>query len=87
LGIDYPIFSVGFGESATPELAIGVRRRPRGPVEPWQRYASGVIPPDFEGDPDSARSGTSIGVVNDIEPAGQIVRDLIREAGAAFAKS
>ena len=74
------------GRRPKQDVPIGVRRRPWGPVEQWRRYASGMIPPDFEGDPDYGPmwAGTSVGVVNDIKPAAQIVRDLVREAEAAL---
>jgi nitronate monooxygenase len=77
------------GRRPKQDKPIGVRRRPWGPVEAWQRYASGMIPPDFEGDPEYGPmwAGTSVDVVNDIKPAAQIVRDLVRETEAALAGS
>lgn len=53
----------------------------------WPRYAIGVADPDFDGDIEYAPlwAGTSVDVVNDIKPAGQIVRDLVRETEAALA--
>jgi NAD(P)H-dependent flavin oxidoreductase YrpB (nitropropane dioxygenase family) len=67
--------------------SIGVRRRPWGSVDEWQRYSPGMIPPDFQGDPDFAPmwAGTSVSTVNDIKPAAEIVRDLVRETEAALA--
>ena len=61
---------------------IGVNRRPWGDY-PWPRYAAGMVTPDFDGDPDYAPmwAGESCGVVNEIKPAGTIVRDLVRESG------
>ena len=52
----------------------------------WPRYAIGVAPPDFDGDIEYAplRAGTSVSVVNDIKPAAEIIRDLVREAEAAL---
>ncbi len=75
------------GRRPKQHVPIGVRRRPWGPVEQWQRYAPGMIPPDFEGDPDYGPmwAGTSVSSINDIKPAAQIVRDLVRESEAALA--
>jgi len=58
-------------------------------VRDWPRYASGIATPDFDGDIDYAPlwAGESCSVVNDIKPAAQIVRDLVREAEAALAVS
>jgi len=54
---------------------------------PWQRYAVGMAVPTFDGDPEDAPlwAGLSVDQVNDIRPAGQIVRDLVRETEEAFA--
>jgi nitronate monooxygenase len=51
--------------------SIGVNRRPWGDYD-WPRYASGMVTPDFEGDPEYAPmwAGESCTVVNDIKPAG-----------------
>jgi NAD(P)H-dependent flavin oxidoreductase YrpB (nitropropane dioxygenase family) len=48
-----------------------------------------LIPPDFDGDPDDAPmwAGESAGAVNDVKPAAEIVRDLVREAEVALAAS
>src|SRR5437588_8381158 len=54
----------------------------------WPRYAGAGSPkPDFDGDLDYAPlwAGESVGVVNDILPAGEIVRLLSRDAAAALA--
>jgi NAD(P)H-dependent flavin oxidoreductase YrpB (nitropropane dioxygenase family) len=69
--------------------SIGRRRMGDGQVRDWPRYAVGVATPDFDGDLDYAPlwAGESCSVVNDIKPAAQIVRDLIREAEAALAES
>ncbi len=42
--------------------------------------------PDFEGDVEYAPmwAGESCGVVNDVKPAGEIVRDIVRDAEAAL---
>ena len=59
-----------------------MRRRPWGTIEAWSRYATGMIPPDFTGDPDYGPmwAGTSVSVVNDVKPAAEIVRDLVGDA-------
>jgi hypothetical protein len=51
------------------------------------RYAAEMVTPDFDGDPEYAPmwAGESCSVVNDIKPAGVIVRDLVREAEGALA--
>jgi len=66
---------------------IGTSRRPYGDYE-WPRYAVGMVAPDFDGDPEYAPmwAGESCSVVNDIKPAGVIVRDLVRGAEAALAE-
>jgi nitronate monooxygenase len=58
-----------------------------GDGEEVQRYSSMVVTPAFEGDIDEAPlwAGESCSVVNDIKPAADIVRDLVRDAGAALA--
>lgn len=68
---------------------IGSRRYPWGVEDQWPRYASGMLVPDFDGDPELAPmwAGESVGVVNDVKPAGEIVKELVREAEAAFAES
>ncbi len=67
---------------------IGTSRRPWGDYE-WPRYAIGMVTPDFDGDPEYAPmwAGESCSVVNDIKPAGVIVRDLVHEAEAALAEA
>jgi len=42
--------------------------------------------PTFDGDPEDGPfwAGLTVDVVNDIKPAGEIVRDLVREAEAAL---
>lgn len=69
--------------------SIGKRRMGDGEVRDWRRYAIGVATPDFDGDVEYAPlwAGESCSVVNDIKPAAQIVRDLVREAEAALAAS
>jgi nitronate monooxygenase/enoyl-[acyl-carrier protein] reductase II len=69
--------------------SIGKRRTRSGEVADWPRYAVGTAPPDFEGDIDYAPmwAGESCSVVNDIKPAGEIVRDLVRDAEASMARA
>ena len=69
--------------------SIGRRRIGSGDIVDWPRYAIGVAPPDFDGDIEYAPlwAGESCSVVNDIKPAGDIVRDLAREADAVMAAS
>jgi nitronate monooxygenase len=69
--------------------SIGNRRLSNGEWAEWPRYAVGTVPPDFDGDVDYAPlwAGESCSVVNDIKPAGEIVRDLVRDADAALAMS
>jgi len=66
--------------------SIGTRRMGDGQVRDWPRYAIGVPTPDFDGDIEYAPlwAGESCSVVNDIKPAAQIVRDLVREAEAVL---
>jgi nitronate monooxygenase len=65
-------------------ISIGRRRLSSAEWAEWPRYAVGTVPPDFEGDVEYAPmwAGESCSVVNDIKPAAEIVRDLVREAGA-----
>jgi nitronate monooxygenase len=65
--------------------SIGASRRPWGDFE-WPRYATGMVTPDFDGDPEYAPmwAGESCGVVTEIKPAAQIVRDLVSEAERAL---
>ncbi|TMF24409.1 MAG: hypothetical protein E6I31_03870 [Chloroflexi bacterium] len=67
--------------------SIGRRRIGSGDIVDWPRYAIGVAPPDFDGDIEYAPlwAGESCSVVNDIKPAGDIVRDLARDADAILA--
>ena len=76
------------GKRPRQDEPIGMRRRPWGSVEEWPRYASGMIPPDFEGDPDYGPmwAGTSVSAVNDLKGAAEIVRALVEQAESAFAK-
>jgi nitronate monooxygenase len=64
---------------------IGVFRMPGGEEEPWLRYESGMLSPEFEGDPEYAPmwAGESCDVVNEIRPAADIVRSLVAETEAA----
>jgi len=69
--------------------SIGRRRLSNGELVDWPRYAIGTVPPDFDGDWEYAPlwAGESCSDVNDIKPAGEIVRDLVRDANAALAGS
>jgi nitronate monooxygenase len=66
--------------------SIGKRTLSTGEVSEWPRYAIGSVPPEFDGDVEYAPlwAGESCSVVNDIKPAGVIVRDLVREAEAVL---
>ena len=66
--------------------SIGRRRVQSGQIVDWPRYATGMATPDFEGELDYAPlwAGESCAVVNDIKPAGEIVRELVRNAEAAL---
>ena len=65
---------------------IGRRRLRTGELQPWPRYAVGMLPPDFEGDLEAVPllAGESCSVVTDIQPAAAIVRDLVHDAEAAL---
>jgi nitronate monooxygenase len=69
--------------------AIGTRRRASGELFDWPRYATGMLTPDFDGNLEYAPmwAGESCSVVNEVKPAGEIVRDLVRDAEAALAAS
>ena len=55
--------------------------------EQWHRYEVGSLIPGFNGDVEYAPmwAGRSVSDVHDIKPAGQIVRDLVRETEEALA--
>jgi len=76
LGIEYPIFSVGMGPLAGPDLVAAVTNAGGFGV----LGTSGMQPDQI------ARrvAGESCSVVNDIKPAGEIVRDLVSDANAAL---
>ena len=65
---------------------IGMRHFPWGDA-PWHRYESGALVPTFDGDPEVAPlwAGESVDGIRSIKPAGEIVRDLVREAEEALA--
>ncbi|OLC10959.1 MAG: hypothetical protein AUH39_00710 [Chloroflexi bacterium 13_1_40CM_67_9] len=65
---------------------IGTQRLPWAEVRQL-RYAIGLPTPTFDGDPEDAPlwAGVSVDQVNDIRPAGDIVRDLLRETEEALA--
>ncbi len=66
--------------------SIGRRRLSTGELEDWPRYAIGTVQPDFEGDIEYAPlwAGESCSVINDIKPAAEIIRDLVRDALSAL---
>jgi NAD(P)H-dependent flavin oxidoreductase YrpB (nitropropane dioxygenase family) len=66
--------------------SIGKRTMSTGEVEEWPRYAIGSPPPDFDGDIEYTPlwAGESCSVVNEIKPAADIVRDLVRDAEVAL---
>lgn len=56
-------------------------------VQPWPRYAVGLLPPTFEGDLDRAPmlTGESCSDVTEVLPAAEIVRRLVAETETALA--
>lgn len=66
--------------------SIGTRRVSSGELVDWPRYAVGMATPDFTGDLEYAPlwAGESCSVVHQVEPAGEIVRELARDAEAAL---
>jgi nitronate monooxygenase/enoyl-[acyl-carrier protein] reductase II len=66
---------------------IGTRPLRSGEVQPWPRYAVGIVPPGFEGDLDAVPMlvGESCTVVHDVKPAAEIVREFARDVAAALA--
>lgn len=75
------------GQRPCEGVPVGTRVSATGERFEWPRYAVGMITPDFEGDVEYPPmwAGESCSVVNDVKPAGDIVRDLMREAKAALA--
>ncbi|MGH3134053.1 MAG: NAD(P)H-dependent flavin oxidoreductase [Gaiellaceae bacterium] len=65
---------------------VGTRTHVSGKRIDWPRYAVGMITPDFDGDIDYPPmwAGESCSVVDDVKPASEIVRDLVRDASAAI---
>lgn len=76
------------GERPGEGMSIGTRRTVTGSALEWQRYSSGMLTTGFEGELDYVPlwAGESCEVVNDVKPAREIVRDLVREAEAALAR-
>jgi nitronate monooxygenase len=74
------------GERPGEGEVIGVKHTPWGD-HPWQRYQSGMLTPDFDGDTEYAVmwAGESVDTVRDVKPAAEIVRDLVRETEEALA--
>jgi len=75
------------GKRSGEGTSIGRKTMTSGEVRDWPRYAVGMATPDFDGDVEYAPlwAGESCSVVNDIKPAGEIVRDLVREAEGLLA--
>ena len=67
------------GERPGEDTPIGRRRLASGELVEWPRYAVGMATPDFDGDLDYAPlwAGESCSVIDEIKPAGDIVRDLV----------
>ena len=74
------------GERPGEGTSIGTLHFPWGDV-PWRRYSTGMVIPEFDGDPDYAPmwAGESCEVIHGVKPAGDIVRELVKEAEAALA--
>jgi NAD(P)H-dependent flavin oxidoreductase YrpB (nitropropane dioxygenase family) len=74
------------GERPGEGEVIGIRHLPWGD-RPWHRYESGMLTPAFDGDPEYAVmwAGTSVAQVHDVKPAGDVVRDLVRETEETLA--
>ena len=68
------------------DTSIGHHLNSAGKQVDWPRYAIGAPGPDFDGDIEYAPlwAGMSVSVVNDIKPASEIMKDLVREAAAAL---
>lgn len=66
--------------------AIGHRSNTMGERREWMRYSIGTAPPDFDGDIEYAPlwAGLSVSDVNDILPAADIIRSLVRDAEAVL---
>jgi len=72
-----------WGERPGEGTAIGTLRFPWADIE-WVRYSPGMLIADFDGDPEYAPmwAGESCRVVDDVKPAGEILRELVRDAAA-----
>ena len=68
-------------------IAIGTITGYDGATIEIPRYASFMTTPAFKGDVEYAPlwAGESVGLVNDVRPAGEIVRDIVREAEEVLA--
>ncbi len=77
------------GERPGDGTVIGRKRSWSGEIVDWPRYAVGMATPEFDGDIEYAPlwAGESCSVVNDIKPAGEIVKDLVRDAADTLAAS
>jgi enoyl-[acyl-carrier protein] reductase II len=99
LGIDVPIFSVGFGSGAPPELAAAVSNAGgcgvvglSGMPPEWMRQTvartRALTDRPFGGNvmwTAPLWAGTSVDAIQEIKPAAEIVRDLVRETEEALA--
>jgi len=67
--------------------SIGSQLTVTGRTYDWKRYATGMILPTFEGQIDHAPmwAGTSVGDVRSIEPAAEIVTNLVQETQGVLA--
>jgi nitronate monooxygenase len=68
---------------------IGHTRSSSGEIRDWPRYGGAALAtPEFDGDIEYAPlwAGESCSVVNDIKPAGEIVKDLVRDAELALGR-
>jgi nitronate monooxygenase len=70
------------GEGTT----IGFRSYPWSDPIPWQRYAPGMATAAFTGDLDYAPlwAGESCSVIDDVQPAAEIVKTLVEDAATAL---
>jgi nitronate monooxygenase len=64
---------------------IGTRHFTWGQL-PWRRYEVGMLIPTFDGDPEQGAmwAGLSVDDIDSVKPAGDIVRELARDAEAAL---
>lgn len=79
----------GRGSRPGEGTSIGHRTNTLGERVEWMRYSIGTAPPDFDGDIEYAPlwAGTSVSDVNEILPAADIVRSLVRDAEPVLRES